>query len=93
MSTENNSKVCSFCGKKEIDAGRLIYGPGGVNICERCVYLCEELLEGMEYDEELAESGEEAEKEFSELTLDTLPKPRDIMSELDKFVIGQDAAK
>ena len=93
MSTENNSKVCSFCGKKEIDAGRLIYGPGGVNICERCVYLCEELLEGMEYDEELAESGDEAEKEFSELTIDTLPKPRDIKSELDKYVIGQDAAK
>ena len=46
MPTDNNTKVCSFCGKKELDAGRLIYGPGGINICERCVYLCEELLEG-----------------------------------------------
>ena len=91
MPTDNNSKVCSFCGKKEIDAGRLIYGPGGINICERCVYLCEELLEGMEYDEQIA--GEEAAEDLAELSLDTLPRPRDLKEELDKYVIGQDAAK
>ena len=94
MPTDNNSKICSFCGKKEIDAGRLIYGPGGVNICERCVYLCEELLEGMDLDEEMAraEDGEGGDV-LCDLSLDTLPKPRDIKSELDKYVIGQDAAK
>ncbi len=97
MPMDNNTKVCSFCGKKELDAGRLIYGPGGVNICERCVYLCEELLDGMEYEDEL--TGEGAAKRakdadaLSELSLDTLPKPRDIKSELDKYVIGQDEAK
>ena len=89
---DNNTKVCSFCGKKELDAGRLIYGPGGVNICERCVYLCDELLDGMELDEALADEAQK-EEELSELSLDTLPKPRDIKGELDKYVIGQDAAK
>ena len=91
MPTDTNSKSCSFCGKKELEAGRLIYGPGGVNICERCVYLCEELLGDMELDEEL--SAKEAEDALSELSLDTLPRPREIKSELDKYVIGQDAAK
>ena len=97
MPTDTNSKVCSFCGKKELDAGRLIYGPGGVNICERCVYLCEELLEGMDYDEEMAAdgAGKTAKKDevLSELSLETLPRPRDIKAELDKYVIGQDTAK
>ena len=91
MPNDNNTKVCSFCGKKELDAGRLIYGPGGVNICERCVYLCEELLDGMEYDDEIA--AKESAEALSELSLDTLPKPREIKAELDKYVIGQDAAK
>ena len=91
MPMDNNTKVCSFCGKKELDAGRLIYGPGGVNICERCVYLCEELLDGMEYDDEIA--AKESAEALSELSLDTLPRPKDIKSELDKYVIGQDAAK
>ena len=95
MPTDTNSKVCSFCGKREIDAGRLIYGPGGVNICDRCVYLCEELLEGMEYDDEAAAAAAKEDKNssLSELSLDTLPRPRDIKAELDKYVIGQDNAK
>ena len=37
MPQNTNIKVCSFCGKKELDAVRLIYGPAGVNICESCV--------------------------------------------------------
>ncbi len=97
MPQNSNIKTCSFCGKKETDAGRLIYGPGGVNICESCVYLCEELLEGMEYEDELrgeAGAGKKNKDDvLSELSLDTLPKPREIKMELDKYVIGQDRAK
>ena len=94
MPIDTNSKVCSFCGKKELDAGRLIYGPGGVNICERCVYLCEELLDGMEYEQELADSSAKPKNDdLAELSLETLPKPREIKEELDKYVIGQDQAK
>jgi len=99
MSGENNNttKRCSFCGKKELDAGRLIYGPGGVNICESCVYLCEELLDGMELDEELQggkKSGKEKKDEILDaLTKESLPKPVEIKAELDKYVIGQDEAK
>ena len=98
MSEENNNTVkhCSFCGKRESDAGRLIYGPGGTNICENCVYLCQELLDGMDYDEEAsAKSGKSKEKAdaVDTMTLDTLPKPKELKAELDKYVIGQDQAK
>ena len=94
MPMDNNTKVCSFCGKKEPDAGRLIYGPGGVNICERCVYLCEELLDGMDYDDEAADQSKGKDKNvLSGLSLEKLPRPREIKEELDKYVIGQDAAK
>ena len=98
MSQENNNvKRCSFCGKKESDTGRLIYGPGGTNICESCVYLCQELLEGMDYDDQEAEANGGKSKEQSDavdvMTIDTLPKPKELKAELDKYVIGQDQAK
>ena len=49
----------------------------------------------MEYDEELAGKSDAQGKKNDELglSLDTLPKPREIKDELDKYVIGQDAAK
>ena len=37
-------KRCSFCGKSEQQVRRLILGPG-VSICDRCVYLCCQLLQ------------------------------------------------
>ena len=100
MSGEKNNnntvKRCSFCGKKEGEAGRLIYGPAGTNICENCVYLCEELLDGMEYDDEAAgktAKGKEKGDALDKMTLETLPKPKELKAELDKYVIGQDEAK
>ena len=36
---------CSFCGKRESQAGRLIAGPG-VYICSDCVQACSDLLKG-----------------------------------------------
>src|SRR5205085_12547620 len=31
---------CSFCGRSQEDANRLIAGPGAVYICDSCVALC-----------------------------------------------------
>ncbi len=86
MANERKKGVtCSFCGKSEQQAGRIICGPDGANICSNCIYVCESLI--MEYEEE--------EKKGSEKKLDlaTLPKPKEIKAELDKYVIGQDEAK
>ncbi|MDF2918457.1 MAG: ATP-dependent protease ATP-binding subunit ClpX, partial [Microbacterium sp.] len=60
---------------------QLIAGPG-VYICDECVELCNEIIE-----ERMAESGDESVAEFD------LPKPREIFSFLEEYVVGQDPAK
>ena len=70
---------CSFCGKSQKQVKKLIAGPG-VYICDECIDLCNEIIE-----EELGESPNTG--------WDELPKPREIYSFLDQYVIGQDVAK
>src|SRR6201995_653217 len=70
---------CSFCGKSQKQVKKLIAGPG-VYICDECIDLCNEIIE-----EELTES--------SDVSFDSLPKPREIYEFLDGDVIGQDNAK
>ena len=70
---------CSFCGKSQKQVKKLIAGPG-VYICDECIDLCNEIIE-----EELGES--------VNLGWDELPKPREIYSFLDQYVIGQEVAK
>ncbi|KHL15765.1 ATP-dependent Clp protease ATP-binding subunit ClpX [Mumia flava] len=70
---------CSFCGKSQKQVKKLIAGPG-VYICDECIDLCNEIIE-----DELQET--------SEVSLEELPKPREIYEFLNQYVIGQDAAK
>ncbi|HVX54089.1 ATP-dependent Clp protease ATP-binding subunit ClpX [Nocardioides sp.] len=70
---------CSFCGKSQKQVKKLIAGPG-VYICDECIDLCNEIIE-----EELAEGGE--------VSIDELPKPREIFEFLNGYVIGQEQAK
>ncbi|MET0161410.1 MAG: ATP-dependent Clp protease ATP-binding subunit ClpX [Microbacteriaceae bacterium] len=72
---------CSFCGKSQKQVQQLIAGPG-VYICDECVELCNEIIE-----ERMAEAGEQASEDFE------LPKPREIFSFLEEYVIGQEPAK
>ena len=65
---------CSFCGKSQKQVKKLIAGPG-VYICDECIDLCNEIIE-----EELAEP--------AELGLDELPKPKEIYSFLNDYVVG-----
>jgi ATP-dependent Clp protease ATP-binding subunit ClpX len=76
---ESDLLKCSFCGKSQKQVKKLIAGPG-VYICDECIDLCNEIIE-----EELSET--------SELKLDELPKPQEIYSFLDEYVVGQDRAK
>ncbi|WP_402467556.1 ATP-dependent Clp protease ATP-binding subunit ClpX [Isoptericola aurantiacus] len=70
---------CSFCGKSQKQVKKLIAGPG-VYICDECIDLCNEIIE-----EELGEA--------TELGMTELPKPREIFSFLEQYVIGQEPAK
>jgi len=76
---EKGQLKCSFCGKGQDQVKRLVAGPG-VYICDECIELCNEIIED-EFSEEL------------ELELKELPKPREIKTFLDEYVIGQDRAK
>ena len=72
---------CSFCGKSQKQVQQLIAGPG-VYICDECVELCNEIIE-----ERMAESATGVVSDFD------LPKPREIFSFLEEYVVGQEAAK
>ena len=41
--------LCSFCGKNSTEVGYLIKGPG-VAICDECVRVCHQILEGLPKD-------------------------------------------
>jgi ATP-dependent Clp protease ATP-binding subunit ClpX len=70
---------CSFCGKSQKQVKKLIAGPG-VYICDECIDLCNEIIE-----EEFAST--------EEVSFTELPKPIEISTYLDDYVVGQDAAK
>lgn len=74
---------CSFCRRPHDEVGRLIAGPEGVYICDECVDLCREIL-----DEETASVTPPA-----EFKVERVPSPREIVSHLDQYVIGQERAK
>ena len=42
---------CSFCAKSQHEVKKLIAGPG-INICDECVDLCDEILEEERIDSE-----------------------------------------
>lgn len=79
MFNEKGQLKCSFCGKLQDQVKKLVAGPG-VYICDECIELCNEIIE-----EELGED--------ASLDLGDIPKPQEIKSILDQYVIGQDSAK
>ena len=76
-------KFCSFCGRTQAEAGMLIGGPTGSNICARCIDQASEIIH-----EEHSKPGFAL---FS--TLAEIPKPTEIKAHLDDYVIGQEQAK
>lgn len=74
---------CSFCGKGQNEVRKLIAGPG-VFICDSCVAICTGVL-AKELTEPTATSS--TKKKLR------VPKPAEICSVLDDFVIGQPVAK
>jgi ATP-dependent Clp protease ATP-binding subunit ClpX len=75
----NGTLKCSFCGKSQNDVRKLIAGPT-VYICDECIELCNDII------------AEEWEEEKSR-EIRGLPKPAEIKTVLDQYVIGQERAK
>ena len=74
---------CSFCGKTADQVERMISGPG-VFICDACVELCMDIVEGVPSKQQKKVTTKPAKK---------LPKPVEIKQALDEYVIGQESAK
>ena len=71
---------CSFCGKSQRDAKKLIASPNGeAYICDECIEICKDIIV------DVAKTSK-----FEKLEL---PSPSEIKSKLDEYIIGQDEAK
>lgn len=75
------TEYCSFCHRRQDEVARLVAGPAGVNICDQCVDLCKEILEG------------EPLPSAREVPLPAILPPKEIYSRLNEYVIGQERAK
>ncbi len=82
---DRKSIRCSFCGKTQNQAGRLIAG-NGAYICDECIQLCMSIIAD-DVDEPMKEAG------TPELRFESLPKPTDIKANLDEYIVGQERAK
>ncbi len=82
--TKDREICCSFCGKPQSQARRLIAGPG-VYICDECIQLCNSILED--------ESNLSNRKKTYGDAGAVLMKPQEMKKLLDEYVIGQEEAK
>lgn len=76
---EEKQVKCSFCGKTQDVVKKLVAGPG-VYICDECIDLCNEIIDG--------ESVTDVKSEVMDP-----PLPKEIRAVLDEYVIDQDGAK
>jgi ATP-dependent Clp protease ATP-binding subunit ClpX len=75
-----NITICSFCGKSHAEARKLVAGPG-VYICDTCINVCSDILT------------RDLETKQTDMPKLVVPKPAEIMAQLDQYVIGQPHAK
>ena len=78
--SEDKVLNCNFCGKGRDEVEKLIAGPG-VYICDECIRLSYGIV------------SEDISEDLEDIKFDELPKPTEIKSFLDQFIIGQDNAK
>ncbi len=81
----NEEIYCSFCGKPQSRAKKLIAGTQpGTYICDSCVNICMSIID----EDEMPIETPATKEKFK-----TLLKPQQIKEKLDEYVIGQDNAK
>lgn len=71
---------CSFCGKSQKDAKKLVASPNGdAFICDECILICKDIIT-------------EVTKKSTFEKID-LPTPSEIKEKLDEYIVGQDEVK
>jgi ATP-dependent Clp protease ATP-binding subunit ClpX len=79
MRRNDDTLRCSFCGKSQNEVKKLIAGPT-VYICNECIDICIEII------------SDDAQQEAA-AARPPLPKPTEIKTFLDEYVIGQEETK
>jgi ATP-dependent Clp protease ATP-binding subunit ClpX len=83
LDSTQDPRRCSFCNRDESAVHRLIAGPEGVFICNECVDLCQDIIDG------------EGPRTVGGLTSEGKPalSPQEIFNHLDEYVVSQEHAK
>ena len=85
MAKQQQRQYCSFCGRPDTEVSLLIAGISGY-ICNECAEQAHEIAR------ETARKNKKGGK-ADDLDMSELPKPQEIKTFLDQYVIGQDDAK
>ncbi|MBX3448530.1 MAG: ATP-dependent Clp protease ATP-binding subunit ClpX [Planctomycetaceae bacterium] len=80
--TGKKNANCSFCRKSYREVGPLVEGPDEVYICGECIELCQSILEQ-----------ERRRRGGTTKLFNRVPSPREIVSYMDQYVIGQERTK
>ena len=81
MTDDKEQKLnCNFCGKNREEVEKLIAGPN-VYICDECIKISYDIVK------------DEAHLDLTDLDFESIPKPLEIKSFLDEYIMSQDSAK
>ena len=87
--TRQRPRACAFCGLTENEVSLLIPSQDGASyICDNCIELCSEFI-----DTHIKPLAVHDDDEDDTLSIETLPRPKEIKAMLDEHVIGQEQAK
>ena len=83
---QRREDCCSFCGRRRNEVEIMFQGVDGSNICGACIEVGHKSL---------SEAGLSvaAKKEKAAVSMNDVPKPKEIKEFLDNYIIGQDEAK
>ena len=83
---------CSFCGRRRQEVDIMFQGVDGANICGACIEVGHKSLSeaGLAI---ASPKATEAKAKVDEVSMNDVPKPKEIKDFLDKYIIGQDEAK
>ena len=86
---QRREDCCSFCGRRRNEVDIMFQGMDGSNICGACIEVGHKSLT----EAGLAIASPKAKAQAQGVTMNDVPKPKEIKEFLDKYVIGQDEAK
>ena len=86
---QRHEDCCSFCGRRRSDVDIMFQGVDGANICGTCIEVGHKSLS----EAGLTASAASAKAKKSNISMNDVPKPKEIKEFLDNYVIGQDEAK